>query len=129
VIADLIPQQGDPGGLATKLAPYPRDTVIPAAGTWLGRFNAGDAEALYEVQGGKQVNLFCDTPLGQHLDAGLYLGQPADLTASWPDPAIYLDAAYWAQLQRRNAPQGNNVDLNSYRQGHPPAHPLPPAAC
>jgi hypothetical protein len=129
VIAALVPQQGDPGGLATKLAPYPRDTVIPAAGTWLGQFNAGDVEALYELQGGKQVNLFCGTPLGQHLDAGLYLGQPADLTASWPNPAIYLDPAYWAELQRRNALQGNNVDLDSYRQGHPPAHLLPPAAC
>ena len=25
---------------------------------------------------------------------------------SRPDPAIYLDPAYWAELQRRNALQG-----------------------
>jgi hypothetical protein len=129
VIKDLIPQQGDPGGLATKLAPYPRGTIISAAGTWLGQFNAGDAEALYELQGGKQVNPFCGTLLGQHLDAGLYLGQPADLTTSWPNPAIYLDPAYWAELQRRNSLQGNNVELNSYLQEHPPARTLPLAVC
>jgi len=40
VIADLVPLAGDPGGLAQRLSRYPRDTVIPAAGTWLGSFNA-----------------------------------------------------------------------------------------
>ena len=41
VIADLVPLAGDPGGLATKLSRYSRNTVIPASGTWLGSFNAG----------------------------------------------------------------------------------------
>ena len=38
-----------------------------------------------------------------------------DLTASWPTPAIYLDPARWKELQRRNALQGNHVNLGSYR--------------
>lgn len=129
VIADLIPLQGDPGGLGTKLASYPRGTVIPAAGTWLGQFNAGYAEpGLKNVSNGQVISQFCGTPLGKVVDAGLYLGQPADLTVSWPNPAIFLDPAYWAELQRRNALQGNNVDLDSYRQEHPPAYPSQPAA-
>lgn len=128
VIADLIQLQGDPGGLGAKLAAYSRDTVIPATGTWLGQFNAGDAlSGLKTVSTGRVVSQFCGTPLGKVVDAGLYLGQPADLTVSWPDPAIFLDPAYWAELQRRDALQGNPVDLDSYRQEHPPTYPAPPA--
>jgi hypothetical protein len=131
VIADLIPLQGDPGGLGAKLASYPRGTAIPAGGTWLGQFNAGYAEpGLKNVSNGQVVSQFCGTPLGEILDAGLYLGQPAYLTTSWPNPAIFLDPAYWAELQRRNAIVGNNVDLNTYRQQRPPAYPsIPAAAC
>ena len=40
-IADLTYLAGDPGGLAKSLEPYPRNTVIPTAGTWLGAFDAG----------------------------------------------------------------------------------------
>ena len=51
---------------------------------------------------------------------------PAELTASWPDPAIYLDPAYWAELHHRNAlwPVPARVDLNTYRQQQPPGYPL-----
>jgi len=35
---------------------------------------------------------------------------------SRPDPAIYLDQAYWAELQRRNILQGGVSDLNTLRQ-------------
>jgi hypothetical protein len=62
--------------------------------------------------------------LGSLIDAGLYEGQPEDLTASWPNPAIYLDPAYWKELQRRNALQGNGVNLDSYRQEQPARFPL-----
>jgi hypothetical protein len=40
-IADLVPPAGDPGGLATRLARYPRNSVIPTAGTWLGSVDRG----------------------------------------------------------------------------------------
>jgi hypothetical protein len=111
VILDLVDLPGlppDPGGLYAKLASYPRGTVIPAAGTWLGKYP------------------YCGGSLGRILDAGLYLGQPAELTASWPNPASYLDPAYWAELRRRNAlwPVGARVDLNTYRQQQPPGFPL-----
>jgi hypothetical protein len=130
VIADLVPLQGDPGGLAAKLAGYGRGSVIPAAGTWLGQFNAGYATPAGTNQSGQLENEWCGTPLGQVLDAGLYLGQPAELTGSWPDPAVFLDPAYWAELQRRNTINGVHVDLNTYRQEQPPVFPpLPAAAC
>lgn len=58
---------------------------------------------------------FC-CPLGSVTDGGLYLGQASDLTMSHPDPAIYLDQAYWAELQRRNILQGGVSDLNALRQ-------------
>jgi hypothetical protein len=125
-IADLIPLHPDPGGLAAMLAGYPRGSAIRAAGTWLGQFNAGYVLPGDTNKNGQAVN--CGTPLGDLLDAGLYLGQPADLTASWPDPAIFLGPAYWAELQRRNALGGNIVDLDAYRQQQPPAYPPQPAA-
>jgi hypothetical protein len=75
-------------------------------------------------------NQSCGTPLGDLLDAGLYLGQPAELTSSWWNPAIFLDPAYWAELQRRDALANNIVDLNTYRQQQPPAYPpLPAPTC
>jgi hypothetical protein len=66
---------------------------------------------------------------GQLADAGPYAGQAAELTASWPDPAIYLDPAYWAELKRRNAIQGNPTrpPLDTFWQQRPPAYPLPQA--
>lgn len=111
VILDLVDLPGlpaDPTDLYAKLASYPRGSVIPAAGTWLGEYP------------------HCGGSLSDMLDAGLYLGQPADLTASWPNPATYLDPAYWAELQRRNAlwPVPAQVDLNTYRQQQPPGYPL-----
>lgn len=116
-ITDLVPFAGDPGGLASKLSRYPRDTVIPTTGTWLGSFDAGLAVAvLRRARNGTQFNPYCGVPLGSLQDAGLYLGQPEDLTASCPNPAIYLDPAYWQELQRRNAQLGNPVNLDSYRQ-------------
>jgi hypothetical protein len=134
VILDLMPLSTDLGGLFAKLAAYPRGTVIPTAGTWFGQLSAGDIlpGAMEAVNGQppKLVNPWCGQTLGQQVDAGLYLGQAADMTASWPNPAIYLDPVYWAELQRRNAiltEIGVTADLNTFRQQQPPAYPLPQA--
>ena len=120
---------GDPGRLARSLAAYARNTVIPTAGTWLGAFDAGLFMAAAGFSGGPggraQPPSFCGMPLRSFIDAGLYLGQPGDLTLSWWDPAIYLDPVYWAELQRRNAIKGNTVNLNSYRQEQPVQLPVP----
>jgi hypothetical protein len=127
VILDLMPLTGDPDGVITSLAAYPRGTVIPTAGTWLGRTSAGNIlPGVLQAQNGQPpaiVNPWCGQTLGQLVDAGLYLGQAADVTASWPNPAIYLDPTYWAELQRRNTIQGNIADLSTYRQARPPAYP------
>ena len=40
-IVDLAFAASDPGGVGRQLAQYPRFTVIPAAGTWLGSADAG----------------------------------------------------------------------------------------
>lgn len=112
LIADFVPPAGDPGGLAGRFARYPQDAVIQTAGTWLGPVDAG---------------LFtpgqCGARLGSLIDAALYLGPPANLTASWWNPAIFLDPAYWQELQRRNALGGSQLDLNSYRQERPMSYP------
>jgi hypothetical protein len=130
VIADLVPFAGDPGGLARKLSVYPRDTVIPAAGTWLGSFDAGLFAQLTFRSGS---NPYCGVPLRSIIDAGLYLGQPVDLTQSYWNPAIFLDPAYWAELRRRNTLMGHPVDLESYRVEQPAHLPLlelaPSAEC
>lgn len=125
-IVDLMPLTTDPGGVFTKLARYPRGSVIPAAGTWLGQAGAQDV-INGVIQDGKFCNPLSGIPLAKLVDAGLYLGQAAKMTASWPNPAIYLDPVYWAELQGRNAIQGHIADLGTYRQQQPPAYPLPPA--
>ncbi len=129
VIADLVPFAGDPGGLGTKLARYPRDTVIPTAGSWLGSVDAGLTIAVVEVAGsaqhpGKPFNPYCGVPLRSLQDAGIHLGPAHELTASRPNPAIYLDPPYWRELQRRNALQGNPVNLHDYRKDLPAQYPL-----
>lgn len=125
-IVDLVPLQPDPSGLATKLANYPRGTVIPTAGTWLGQLDAASALPISTVT-------WCGVPLGELLDAAMYLGQPADLTVSWANPAVYLDPTYWAELQRRDLIAGKGgppVDLTPFRQEKPPTYPtLPASAC
>ena len=118
-IAVLLPLAGDPGGLAKKLAGYRRDVAIPTAGTWLGSFDAGLLAQLQGASRNKNTNAFCGVPAKDLFEGGLYLGQPKDLTASWWNPAIYLDQAYWTELQRRNAIEGNTTDLTSYRQNQP----------
>jgi hypothetical protein len=133
-ISDLVPLAGDPGGLGTKLSRYPRDTVIHTAGTWLGSVEAGLIFPVTQTVGhGKPFNPYCGVPLGSVQDAGLYLGQAEDLTASRPNPAIYLDPVYWKELQRRNVLQGNPVKLNDYREELPAqyglSNPPPSAEC
>ena len=138
-IVDLVPPAGDLGGLASQLSGYPRYSVIPAADTWLGSVDAGlafDAPGLpgnarkapphRRGKNGKRPiqsigDDFCGQPIGSLIDAGLYLGQPAEVTASWPNPAIYLDPVYWKELRRRNA-LGFGVNLDWWRQDHPQAN-------
>ena len=148
-IVDLAFAASDPGGVGRKLAGYPHYTVIPAAGTWLGSADAGLLFGDVGTPGpglklvprrrcrngkpyGKPVkprggntngatNQNCGKTVQSLVDAGLYLGPPAELTASWPNPAIYLDPTYWKELQRRNT-IGISVDLNWYRQEHPQAN-------
>jgi hypothetical protein len=123
LIADFVPLAGDPGGLARKFSRYSRDTVIPTAGTWLGSVDAGLFSPDFQPgpNGAPQANPECGVRLGSHIDAALYLGQAADLTSSWWNPAIFLDPLYWHELQRRNALQRGPDDLNSYRQQDLPA--------
>jgi hypothetical protein len=119
-IVDLVPLAGDPGGLASKLAAYPRNSVIPTAGTWLGALDAGLMPP--SLNGGihtAPTNPWCGTKLGTVIDAGLYEGQPNELTASWPNPAIYLNPTYWTELKRRNALHGNVINLDNYRKEQP----------
>ncbi len=138
-IVDLVPPAGDLGGLTRRLSRYPRYSVIPAADTWLGSVDAGlafDAPGLpgnarkapphRRGKNGKRPiqsigDDFCGQRIGSLIDAGLYLGQPAEVTASWPNPAIYLDPPYWKELRRRNA-LGFGVNLDWWRQDHPQAN-------
>lgn len=133
VIVPLRPLTTDPGGVFPRLAACPCGTVIPTAGTWLGQASAGHilpgATASVNGQAPRFVNPWCGMTFGQLADAGLYAGQAAELTASWPDPAIYLDPVYWAELKRRNDIQAKSTrpPLDTFRQQRPPAYPLPPA--
>ncbi len=131
----LTPLAGDPGGTFGCLARYPRGIVIPADGTWLGSVNSGDilSPVLAPGPSGQPANINCAIPLAAVIDGGLYLGQASDLTMSRPDPAIYLDQSYWAELQRRNTLQGGVADLNALRQEQPvrfePEAVPPPLQC
>ena len=108
--------------------------MLPTAGTWLGSFDTGFIPpALGPNRTGTVTNPWCGVKLGSLADAGIYLGQPDALTASWWNPAIFLDPTYWAELQRRNALQGNPPGLKriapglqSYRQEQPAQFALLP---
>jgi hypothetical protein len=120
VIATLVALSGDPGGLARRLSRYPRRTVIPTSGSWLGSFDAGNVfPAPSPSPSGGPINRMCGIPLGSVIDAGLYVCQPKNLTVSRENPAIYLDPAYWTELQRRNTLYGGVINLDSYRQEQP----------
>jgi hypothetical protein len=124
-IVDLVPLDGDPGGLAKKLAGYQRNTVIPTQGTWLGSFDAGlMPPSLEGGPGSAPKNPWCGVRLGSVIDAGLYMAQPEDLTASWPNPSMYLDPVYWKELQRRNDLHRDPINLDTYRQEHPASFAL-----
>jgi hypothetical protein len=98
-----------------RLSSHPRRAIIPAKGTWLESADSGEFSYLPP---------FCGIPFGSLADALLYLGQPEDQTQSLWNPASYLDPVYWAELQRRNAIMGNNVDLEKqYRQEQPVSWP------
>jgi hypothetical protein len=133
VIVPLRPLATDPGGVFPRLAAGPRGTVIPTADTWLGEVSAGDvlpgATRSVNGQDPQFVNPWRGMTFGQLADAGLYAGQAAELTASWPDPAIYLDPVYWAELKRRDAIQAKSTrpPLDTFREQRPPAYPMPQA--
>jgi hypothetical protein len=127
-MTDLVPSAGDPAGLTSALSRYPAGTVISAAGTWLGSLDAGLIIRFITEEDGRPSNPFCGVPFGSLLDAGLSLGPPEDFMSSRPDPAIYFDATYWTELQRRNtlvSSLGMQTELDSYRQAQPAHFPLP----
>jgi hypothetical protein len=128
VIASLAPVAGDPGGLFQRLSRSRRRVVIPTAGGWFGSVDAGSVFVI-GVRGpdGRPTYAVCGVPLGSLVDAGLYFGQADQLTMSRANPAGYLDPGYWAKLQRRNALQGNVVDLDARRRQQPVPY-APPAA-
>jgi hypothetical protein len=102
-----------------RLAAYPRRTVIPAKNTWLESADTGEFDYLPGE---------CGVPFGAIADALLYLGQVGEQTQSLWNPAIYLDPAYWTELQRRNTIMGSPIDLEQqYRQEQSVAWPTPPA--
>jgi hypothetical protein len=130
-ILDLLPLSVDLGDVFAKLAACPRGTVIPTAGTWLGKLSAGDIlpGETAESNGGppETVNPWCGYTVAQLADACLYVGQTGELTVAWPNPAIYLDPVYWAELERRNAIQAATPPLSTFREQQPPAYPQPEA--
>ncbi|MGW2217465.1 hypothetical protein ACWCSD_20965 [Nonomuraea sp. NPDC001684] len=108
-------------GSHPRLAACPRRTVIACSGNWLESADAGQF---------MEAPRLCGFPLGKLADAVLYLGQLKDLTQPLWNPAIFLDPAYWAELQRRNAINGNLVDLEAYRRQQPISLPSsPPVDC
>jgi hypothetical protein len=98
-----------------RLSAYPRRTVIPCQGTWLESADAAGFDYFPKI---------CGVTLGEVADAVLYLGQVRDQTQSLPNPAIYLDPAYWAELQRRDKLTGSMADLAQYRQEQPVSWPV-----
>jgi len=103
-----------------RLAQHPRRTVIPVKDTWLESADTGEFDYLPGE---------CGVPFGAIADALLYLGQVGEQTQSLWNPAIYLDPAYWRELQRRKTIKGSPIDLEQqYRQEQSVVWPTPPAS-
>jgi len=105
-----------------RLLSSPRRAVIPAKGTWL---QSAETTEFQYLPG------FCGVRFGDVADALLYLGQTGEQTQSLWNPAIYLDEAYWAELQRRKAILDIPIDLEAqYRQPQSVRWPtIPPEDC
>jgi len=105
-----------------RLSSSPRRAVLPAKGTWL---ESADTTEFQYLPG------FCGVRFGDVADALLYLGQAGEQTLSLWDPAIYLDQAYWAELQRRKTITDSPIDLDAqYRQPQSVRWPtFPPQDC
>ncbi|MBC9715389.1 ChaN family lipoprotein [Streptomyces sp. TRM66268-LWL] len=102
-----------------RLASLPGRSLLPARGTWL---RGADTSEFRYLPGE------CGVPFGAVADALLYLGHVGAQTQSLPNPAIYLDPAYWAELERRKRIMGTPIDLvKQYRQEQSVVWPTPPA--
>jgi hypothetical protein len=100
-----------------RLTSSPRRTVIPAKGSWL---ESADTSEFTYLPGE------CGVPFGWVADALLYLGQVREQTQSLWNPAIYLDPAYWTELNRRKALQESGIDLEQqYRREQSVVWPTP----
>ncbi len=91
----------------SRFASWPNPSLVPTRGTWLGDLSPSDiwtpgARIIdCKVEVGFPPEL--QKPVGDVVDAFLYLG-PRDLRLSEPTPAdIALDDAYMTELQRREA--------------------------
>lgn len=102
--------------VAARLTDWPIPSLAHVAGTWLADLDPGlffgDYVMVIGPDGsrtpqaapylGPDGAALPDVRFGDLVDAYLYLGPPATLTASHPHPAIYRgDEAYLAELQRR----------------------------
>jgi len=94
-----------------RLAGTPVPSVIPTAGTWLGSLTADQVVTGSPIGSTQELSVV--------VDAVLYLGQPDQLTLSYWNPAIYLDPAYWAELQRRDALSPAHPALAHLREERP----------
>ena len=95
----------------TLPASWPFPSLVPAKGTWLGALDLGhffpapismDEQCQIHNEFSKELQ----KPIGELVDAFLYLN-PEGLALNEQIPAdIVLDSEYWAELKRREALQG-----------------------
>jgi hypothetical protein len=80
------------------VAGWPRPTVAPLAGTWLGATT--QSVEPWINSGAYLASTPAAVRYGAQADAILYLGPGKVLTASQADPTLYQSGAYRAELQR-----------------------------
>jgi hypothetical protein len=100
------------GDLPQRLSSYRPPSVLPVPGSFLA--------SVSDLVNGQQTTLSATT------DAVLYLGSH-DLTLSQPNPAIYWEPAYYAELQRRwtvgpHRPGAKNI-VDTFRTERPVLYP------
>jgi hypothetical protein len=90
--------------LEPRLSSWPKPSIALIKGTWLGALDAGftSVSDVFITPDGNRVNPAQGRRKEDVADAYLYLGPVDSLTMSHPSPKLYLDEAYFRELNRRH---------------------------
>jgi len=109
--------------MGKRMASWPRPSLIFLEGTWLGAVSTGDLQVLdvmVDDNGNRVFSGPSQKNLSDKADAYLYLGPGESLTMEPRDPALYLDDAYFNEMNcRHKLAFGRELDRDELMKPRP----------